>query len=496
MSIFRSIPPFNPATFKHTIGDYNIITDTDSYKNSHWSQYPPNTTKIFEYIESRGGQFNTTVFFGLQYYIKEFLSRPFTQYDIWEAKDMCDEHIAPGVFNIQMWDYILKEHGGYLPIEISAVPEGFCIPTSNLLCSITNTDDKCFPLPSHVETGILRSIWYGTSVATLSFEIKKIIMKYMIETASSDSMESIDFRLHDFGARGVSSYESAGLGGMAHLVNFQGTDNQTALLQAKKYYHESMAGYSVPAMEHSSVTSWGKEGEDDAYLNMIDTFGGKGNIVSIVSDSYDIHNAVKNIFGNKLYLKITESGTRLVVRPDSGVPKDMVLEIVRALGESFGFIVNDKGYKVLPGCVRVLQGDGINIRSIQDILLNLTFNGWSAENVFFGMGGALLSGPNRDTQRFACKASAAIVNGIWTDVYKDPITDSGKRSKKGVIGLYRNRLTGEYTTERTISSTHAIETELWDRVDRPVFRNGKLLEDDTLETARGWANMGYPLTVK
>lgn len=477
---------FNPSTFKYTIGDYNIIDDTDSYKSSHWAQYPHNTETIFEYIESRGGEFDNTIFFGLQYYIKEYLTRPFSHDDIKEAKETTDEHIGSGVFNIKMWEYILHEYGGLLPIRISAIPEGIRIPTSHLMASIVNTDPKCFSLPSHVETGILRSIWYGTSVATLSYEIKQIITHYMHKTASKESMHSIDFRLHDFGARGVSSYESAGLGGMAHLVNFKGTDTRTALRQAKKYYGSSMAGYSVPAMEHSSITSWGKDNEEAAYTNMFNKFGGDGKIVSIVSDSYDIDNAVRNIFGNNLHSVIVDSGTKLVVRPDSGIPKYMVLSVVEALGESFGFTINQKGYKVLPDYVRVLQGDGINIHSIKEILDTLTNAGWSAEVVYFGMGGALLQGPNRDSQRFACKASWGFINGNPVDIFKDPITDKGKRSKKGYLGLFRNKLTEEYSTGRIEEMQ---DNKIWERVDRTIFEDGKLIEDMSFEEVRGWATV-------
>ena len=461
----------------HSINNYNIILDTDSYKSSHWLQYPPNTQRIFSYVESRGGKFDSTVFFGLQYYIKEYLSRQITQDNIDEAAEIWATHGEP--FNKEGWEYILKEHNGFLPVEIYAVPEGTVIPNSNLLATIINTDNKCFWLPSHLETGLLRSIWYGTTVATQSYHIKKLISKYFDDTASEESKSSIDFRLHDFGARGVSSYESSGIGGMAHLLNFKGTDTIQAIRQARKYYNENMAGFSVPASEHSSITSWGKEHEEDAYKNMLKQFQDY-NVISIVSDSYDLFNAVKNIYGKSLKSMIEESKGTLVIRPDSGTPHEIVLKTVEALGARFGYTTNEKGYNVLNPKVRVLQGDGIDYNSIDLILTNLKLNGWSAENVFFGMGGALLQGVNRDTQKFACKCSAALIDNKWVDVFKDPITDKGKQSKKGVLTLYKDKMLGNYSTNRI---AHGAETK-YDVVPQLAFNDGISYCDDSLSNIR------------
>jgi nicotinamide phosphoribosyltransferase len=470
---------FEPTSFKHTINDYNLLLDTDSYKAGHWLQYPPNTTQVFSYIESRGGKYDETVFFGLQYYLMEFLSRPITQENIDEAKALWPVHGEP--FNEEGWQYILDTYDGFLPIVVNAIPEGTVVPTGNYLCSITNTDPKCYWLPSHLETGLLRAVWYGTTVATQSYTIKQIIKKYLTATATKDVLDSLEFRLHDFGARGVSSYESSGLGSMAHLVNFKGTDTIQGVRQARKYYGEHIAGFSVPASEHSSMTTWGRDGEVKAYENMIDQFGKPNQVVSIVVDSYDTMNAIKNLLGKQLKYKIEESGMNLVVRPDSGVPEDIVLEVVELMAEAFGYTTNNKGYKVLGAGTRVLQGDGIDQYSIVEILENLMQHGWSAENVFFGMGGALLQGVNRDTLKFAMKASAACIDGEWVDVYKDPITDSGKRSKKGVIDLYRRKDTKVYVTGRVSDTT---DMKLMESVSRPVFKNGLLLIEDDLTSIR------------
>ena len=232
----------------------NIILNTDSYKYSQYVQYPSGTEYIYSYIESRGGKFDETVFFGLQAFIKEYLTEPVTAEMIDEAEDIVVAHGEP--FNREGWEYIVHEHKGILPVRIRAVPEGTVVPTKNVLVDIINTDPKCYWLTSFLETALLRAVWYPSTVATNSREIKKVILDALERTGTP---ADISFKLHDFGARGVSSLESAGIGGAAHLVNFMGTDTIEALLFARRYYYTDMAGFSVPASEHSISASHQKD---------------------------------------------------------------------------------------------------------------------------------------------------------------------------------------------------------------------------------------------
>lgn len=459
----------------------NQILNTDSYKSSHYLQYPPNTTRIFSYIESRGGEYDNVVFFGLQIFLKEYLSKPISQDDIDEAEMFWKAHGEP--FNREGWEYVLHEHGGYLPVIVKAVPEGTVVPNKNVLVTVENTDPKCPWVTSYVETAILRGVWYGSTVATISKACKNVINKYLTETA--DTTNSLLFSLQDFGARGVSSFESAGIGGAAHLVNFMGSDTVTGCLYAMKYYNTSdMVGFSVPASEHSSTTSWGKNNEVDAYRNMLKQFAKPGSIVSVVSDSYDIFNAVENIWGKELKAEVIDSGTTLVVRPDSGDPVDVVWKLAHLLDDAFGSTKNSKGYKVL-NHVKIIQGDGINQHSIEDILARLRGSMFSTENLVLGMGGGLLQHCNRDTLKWAMKCSAAEVNGEWRDVFKDPITDQGKTSKKGRISLYRDKNTGEYSTIRI---NHAqLDTSKEDML-QTVFLNGKIVKEYTFSEVRENSN--------
>ena len=278
-------------------------------------------------------------------------------------------------------------------------------------------------------------------MATQSYTIKKVIAEYLNK---SGDISGIDFKLHDFGARGVSSIESAGIGGAGHLINFMGTDTISGILYAMQYYDADVCGYSIPAMEHSTVTSWGRENEAKAYSNMVAQYGKPGSILAVVSDSFDIYEASK-MWGTELKQQVVDSGATVVIRPDSGDPVEVLPKVVGILNTGFGHTKNSKGYKVLNN-VRVIWGDGINIQSIKAIMrIMVDLNGWSADNFAFGMGGALLQIVDRDTQRFAMKCSSVQVDGEWRDVVKDPITDSGKRSKGGRVKLFTNS-GGEYAS--------------------------------------------------
>lgn len=450
----------------------NLVLNTDSYKMSHFAQYPQGAEYVSSYIESRGGVYPETVFFGLQAFLKAYLSRPISRADIDEAEAVCGAHGVP--FNREGWEYILNEYQGYLPLEIEAAPEGTVLPTGNVMVQVINTDPKCAWLTSYIETALLRAVWYPTTVATVSRACRNIIARYMEETA--DNLEGLPFKLHDFGARGASAEEAAALGGAAHLVNFMGTDTLSGILAARRYYSADMAGFSIPAAEHSTITSWGRDGEAAAYANMIQQFGGEGCPVAVVSDSYDFWNAIDNLWGGELREQVQQFGGTLVVRPDSGEPTEIVPEAIERLMTRFGYETNTRGYRVLPTCIRLIQGDGICARSIEAILEAMKKRGLSADNVTFGMGGELLQKINRDTQKFAMKASAIRIDGEWRDIYKDPATDPGKRSKRGRLALVEGPQ--GYRTVR--------EDELGDRCNAlvKVFRNGELLVDWDFDAVR------------
>jgi len=472
----------------------NLPLQTDSYKIGQFKQYPPGTQYIYSHLMSRGGQFDNTVFFGLQYILKKYLvGKVFTAKDVEAAARFSRAHFGrDDCFNYTGWYQLFNKYEGMLPIRIKAVPEGTVVPVKNVLMTIENTDPEFPWLTNYLET-ILMKVWYPTTVATLSREIKKLITDYHNRTGSDPA--GIPFKLHDFGYRGVSSEETAAIGGAAHLLNFQGTDTIAGILMLQEYYSKpigtefetndckaegnitpkpEMFGFSIPAMEHSTVTSWGRDNEYQAMKNMLDQYPGT---VAIVSDSYDLSEAVNVVLGWKLRQQILQRDGIVVVRPDSGDPATTVGSVLESLGDKFGYEINGKGYKVLNPHVRVIQGDGVNYDSIRGILTYIHNRGWAAENVAFGMGGALLQQLNRDTQRFAIKCSSVTINGVEQDVWKETKTDPGKASRRGRLVLGHNG--GEFVTIK--AEPGLIYTNDWLKT---VYENGELKIDQTVEEIR------------
>lgn len=460
----------------------NPVLATDSYKLSHWRQYPPGTTGMFSYICSRGGEYPATVMFGLQMILMDFFSRAITRADVAVAAEVAAAHGVP--FNSAGLLRIVELHGGFWPVRVRALPEGSLVPAQTPLVTVESTDPDCFWAVSLVET-LLMQVWYPIAVATLAWDLRQLIGKALEET-SDDPATQLSGKLHNFGYRGASSPQTAARGGAAHLVSFNGTDVLAGILAARAYYDAPMAGFAMPAAEHSTITAWGREGEIDAYRNILACFADPGARVACVSDSYDVFNAVENIWGEALRKEVESCGALVIIRPDSGFPADVVLRCAMLLERRFGAVSNDKGYKVLKH-VRILQGDGINRQTIREILAILQSNRYSADNILFGMGGALMQQVNRDTLQFAMKCSSVRIDGGWRDAYKDPVTDRGKASKRGRMTVWRNAGTGEYRTARLGGDDNAVFESpgpAWEEAMQTVWENGKLMRRFTLEEVR------------
>uniref|UniRef100_A0A8C7RFY0 Nicotinamide phosphoribosyltransferase n=1 Tax=Oncorhynchus mykiss TaxID=8022 RepID=A0A8C7RFY0_ONCMY len=461
-----------------------------SFQVTHYKQYPPNTTKVYSYFECRAKKtestkiqkvkYDKTVFYGLQYILHKYLKgKVVTPQKITEAKEVYREHFQDDVFNEKGWEYILEKYDGHLPIEIKAVPEGSVIPRGNVLFTVESTDPECYWLTNWVET-ILVQIWYPITVATNSREQKKILARYLLET--SGNQDKLEYKLHDFGYRGVSSQETAGIGASAHLVNFKGTDTVAGICVIKKYYgtKDPVPGFSVPAAEHSTITAWGKDHEKDAFEHIVRQFPNVP--VSIVSDSYDIYNACEKIWGEDLrsLIESRSADAPLVIRPDSGDPLDTVLKVLEILGRKFCTTENSRGYKVLPPYIRVIQGDGVDINTLQEIVAGMKKHRWSIENVGFGSGGALLQKLTRDLLSCCFKCSFVVTNGLGLNVFKDPVADPNKRSKKGRLSLHRTP-TGDFVTlEEGKGSLEENGPDLL----HTVFRNGVILKTYTFDEVR------------
>lgn len=452
----------------------NPIMKCDSYKFAHPQIYKKNIKGMFSYLEPRiKGE--TIVPFGIQMWIQKNLMTQITMEHIDEADAFASVHGEP--FNRSGWEKVVKEYNGYLPVTIRTVPEGTRVPSQNIISSVECTDPELFWLSSQLETNMQRGIWYPTTIASNDYKNWRAIKRYTMETC--DTLNKVPFSLHDFGGRGVSSGETAEIGGAAHLVYFMGSDTIEGVRAANFYYNHKMAAFSVPASEHTVQCSFGSlPWQQREYLEtMLNQFAKPGEIVSIVMDGYDVFRETQQICEMKDM--IVKSWARVVLRPDSGDPLEILPRLLKLLEIGFGSTINSKGFKVINN-VGLLQGDGIDYNSMIEIMEAITKEGFSMSNLVFGSGGGLLQKVNRDTYKFAQKASAVLIGDKWVPVFKDPITDPGKKSKAGRLTLLRSKMTGEYMTGNIDTP---INSE-WEDVMVTVYENGKMFNHTTLDEIR------------
>lgn len=412
-----------------------MLNLSDSYKYSHFLQYQEDTAYISAYASARKAE-RPVVFFGLSYYLNEY----FTAERITHcSKNILSAHGLP--FNEKMAS-ISK-----LPVNIWAVPEGTLVEKGRPFMVVENTDPSFPWLPCFMETLLLK-LWYPINIATRSYYIRK-------------DHGLNPFQFHNFGDRGSSSVESALIGGLAHLTSFLGTDNFNAVQDGWYYYadcfgsNRQVLGYSIPAVEHSTITSWGRDQEQDFILNFIDTFRDH-KVIACVLDSYNIFEAVDFATNRNVEDKLKANGQKLVIRPDSGDPVAVLLRIFDIMLLKARQTLKDG--KVVFDHYSVIWGDGIDDSAIHAILSLCDSKNISRDVVAFGSGGWLMQQHCRDTHGVAYKASAKSSDGKeWIGFGKDPITDPGKRSLQGR------------------QSTEGMEL---------VFSNGKILKDYTMDQVR------------
>ncbi len=468
----------------------NFIMMTDSYKMTHHLLLPEGIEEMYSYMEPRGGEMEYTVFFGLQYYLMEYIAGiRITLEDINYAHQKNIEHFGFDCFNREMWEHILYQHDGKLPLRIKAVKEGSVVPVKNVLMSIQSTDKKCVPLANITET-MLMKLWAPNTGAAYSRHIKELVVKY--HKLTSDVPEfMIDLMVHDFGYRGTSSEETSKICSSAHLINFKSSDTLSSIPFLEKYYGcVEMPCFSVIASEHAVPCSFGGIDEElTAYEYMITNVRKKcpkAFILSLVSDTYNIFRVCRVILPKLQHLfvnQFNEDGIpfKLVVRPDSGDPievlfgnsnssdRDVQLGVYGILFEEFGCGINSKGFKTLNQHIGVLQGDGISLKSINTIYEKMYEIKIDTMMLVFGSGGKLLQAHDRDEQKYAIKATYVKVNGEGRIIQKDPITDPGKKSKKGYLklvienGVYR-------TVEMTDKDYDLIENDELEL----VFEDGEI----------------------
>jgi nicotinamide phosphoribosyltransferase len=458
----------------------SLICRIDSYKFSHPFAYPDGIQGMTSYGTARVDPKTTVIPVGMQLLLKRYLTQRISMKDVDAAEQFAEAHFGRKLFARAAWEKVVTEYGGALPLIIRSVPEGLPIKGGQPIYTVTVLDADLFWMSAGFETMIQRGVWYPTTIATNDYNIKREI-KHYYEITGGD-MGLLPFSLHDFGGRGVSSAETAEIGGFAHLVNFMGSDTVEGILTANFYYNEPMSAYSVYATEHSIECSFGG-GRDDAiqYLRKQLSNAVEGGIISIVIDGYDVYRETE-LLCTVLKDEIIATKAKVVFRPDSGDMQEVVPRILHLQELAFGSVKNDKGYRKINN-VGIIQGDGVDHSAIRSLLGKITATlGFSADNVIFGSGGALLQKVNRDTFKFAQKACAILMeDGTWKGIAKDPITDQGKKSLEGVLTLVRSTMNNELMTARL---DRGPLNEEFEDVMQLVYHTGKLFNETTLAEIR------------
>ncbi len=403
---------------------YNPLLDNDSYKHGQSGVMPDDVTSLSSYIEARIDG-DIAIPFGLQMALKRDYMVPVSAENAAEYIEVTQAHGDPTDY--KMVDIIMKRYGGFMPVEVWGVPEGTPIETHEPMVVVESVDPELKGMAQYVETNLLRSVWYPTTIASNDLKSRRVLQRFYDNY--SDSPDVMLYSMHDFGARGVSSEETAQIGGAAHMVFYRGTDNFSGLRAARHFYDMEILADGVIASEHTQQIAWGRDRQHQYIQRMLDLHAKPGKIVSIVADGYDLYGFVE-LLCTEFRDQIIASGAKIVVRPDSGDPCVTIPRILQRLDEAFGHIVNSKGMKVLKH-VGIIQGDGVNCELMENVLNIVTQIGFAPENVVFGSGGNLLQSPMRDDMSFAQKASAMLVDGKWVPIKKDPITAPGKKSKAG-----------------------------------------------------------------
>jgi nicotinamide phosphoribosyltransferase len=475
----------------------------DGYKVGHKFQYPEGTTLVYSNLtprKSRSNEVNEIVFFGLQYFVKEYLIHQYDEYFFKRPKAEVLKEYARRMDNYLGKDSITYKHIGdlhdlgYLPLEIKALPEGDLVPMKVPIFTIKNTLPEFFWLTNMLETVLSAILWKPCTSATTAFEYLRTFTRYARETVGKE-LSFIPWQGHDFSFRGMSGIEDAVMSGAGHLLSFAGTDTIPAIEFLEQYYNadceKELIGGSVPATEHS-VMCMGTQGEEIKTFERLISEVYPSGIVSIVSDTWDFWQVITE-FLPELKARILAREGKVVIRPDSGDPVKIIVGdpdapagspeykgAIECMWETFGGTITEKGFKLLDGHIGLIYGDSITTERQLAILEGLKQKGFASYNVVLGIGSYTYEYVTRDTFGFAMKATYGEVNGLGRDIFKSPKTDDGtKKSAKGLMQVYRDPATGRLTLKDQCTWEEEGQGEL-----KTVFKDGKLTVDWTLAEIR------------
>lgn len=478
----------------------NPLLLTDGYKLDHRRQYPEGTSLVYSNWtprKSRINGINEVVFFGLQYFLKKYIIEDFAKNFFQQPKEEVIRKYTRRINNYLGENQVGTKHIealhnlGYIPMVFKALPEGVSVPVRVPMFTMYNTLPEFFWLTNYFETLLSAVVWMPCTSASIAKQYRKVLNKYAAETSSLE--EFVTWQGHDFSMRGMAGIEAAVLSGAGHLLSFTGTDTIPAIDFLEEYYNANadneLIGDSVAATEHSVMCMGTDEGEFDTFKRLIMEIYPKG-IVSIVSDTWDLWKVLTDYLP-RLKNEISSREGKVVIRPDSGDPVDILCGnvagkheaekkgVIELLWEVFGGTINEKGYKELSPKIGAIYGDSITIERATQICERLKQKGFASTNVVLGIGSYTYQYNTRDTFGFAMKATYGEVNGVGREIFKDPVTDDGtKKSAKGLMQIYQDEQ-GNYQLKDQCTWAEEQVGEL-----REVFRDGKLLIDDSLAEIR------------
>lgn len=467
----------------------NPLLNTDSYKLSHRIMYPDGLEHVesnYTNRKSRVDGINHVIQFGLQAWLKD-LQEGYERFFAAKKEDVVAEYkenistfVSPG-FTLK---HIEDLHDlGYLPTQFSAVPEGTLVPIGVPSILIKSTHKDFAWLVNYLESDLSAGVWHPSTVATLAWNLRRVFEKAAKETGGP--IEAVDFQLHDFSYRGQVNREAAMSSGAAHLTSFFGSDAVPAVPWVKYYYHgdNGLIAASVPATEHSVMCAFGRANEIDAFTHQIRLF--PEGILSVVSDTYSLKQVIMD-FLPKLKDEVMARDGKLVIRPDSGDPADIICGTEREVGKGedfyakgaiealwdlFGGTTNDEGYKVLDSHIGLIYGDGMYKERIEDINARLKAKGFTSTNWVAGIGSYSYQMVTRDTFGSAVKATYVEVNGEGRNIQKDPETDDGtKKSATGRLAVH------QWANGKMFLVQDASDTDIEHSLIQPVWENGKFLK--------------------
>lgn len=482
----------------------NAMLLTDGYKLDHRRQYPEGTEYVYSNWTPRSSHYfpeaeDGCVVFGIQYFIKKYLIEIFNR-DFFNL----DEDTAVASFKRRIdtflgenqvgTDHIRALHKlGYLPIKVKALPEGSICPIRVPMLTIINTHPDFFWITNFLETIMSCELWLPMTSATTARIYRRELERHA-EKTGFDKDINLGFLCHDFSMRGMAGLEASITSGMGHLTSFVGSESIPAIGAVEEYYNmdaeKELIAATVPASEHSVMCAGGKEDEFLTFKRFITELYPKG-FVSIVSDTWDLWQVVTD-FIPRLKNEIMAREGRIVIRPDSGDPVDIICGSQRTgvsiheskgvyelLWDTFGGTVNEKGYKVLDSHVGVIYGDSITLERQKQIYQRLEEKEFAATNLVLGIGSYTYQYRTRDSLGFAMKATWCQVNGEPREIFKQPKTDSGmKNSLKGLIKVDKDSNGVYYATDcvsKEEENTGYLEL---------IFENGKLLKETSMSEIR------------